>query len=99
MDTIKMLRKDYNITVILITHYMEEAVQADRVIVIDGGKVLLDGTPKEVFSKQTLLKKIGLDVPQVTEVASQLNSLGLNIDANVLTEDELINEIVRLKPL
>jgi energy-coupling factor transport system ATP-binding protein len=99
MDTIKMLRKDYNITVILITHYMEEAVQADRVIVIDGGKVLLDGTPKEVFSKQTLLKKIGLDVPQVTEVASQLNSLGLNIDSNVLTEDELINEIVRLKPL
>jgi energy-coupling factor transport system ATP-binding protein len=99
MDTIKMLRRDYGITVVLITHYMEEAVQTDRVIVIDGGKVRLDGTPKDVFSQQELLKKIGLDVPQVTEVATQLNSLGLNIDANVLTEDELINEIVRLKPL
>ena len=96
METIKKLKKDFGITIILITHYMEEAVQSDRVIVMDSGKVLLDGTPKEVFSHQQLLKKIGLDVPQVTEVASQLHSSGFNINSNVLTEDELINELIKL---
>ena len=96
METIKKLKKDFGITIILITHYMEEAVQSDRVVVMDSGKVLLDGTPKEVFSHQQLLKKIGLDVPQVTEVASQLHSLGFDINSNVLTEDELINELIKL---
>lgn len=96
METIKKLRKDFGITIILITHYMEEAVQSDRVIVMDSGKVLLDGKPKDVFSHQDLLKKTGLDVPQVTEVAYQLHSLGIDINSNVLTEDELIQEVVRL---
>ena len=75
---------------------MEEAVQSDRVVVIDDGKILLDGTPKDVFSYYDILKKVGLDVPQVTEVAYQLNSLGIDIKSNVLTEDELINELVKL---
>lgn len=96
METIKKLRKDFGITIILITHYMEEAVQSDRVIVMDSGKILLDGKPKDVFSHQDLLKKIGLDVPQVTEVAYQLHSLAIDINSNVLTEDELIQEVVRL---
>jgi energy-coupling factor transport system ATP-binding protein len=96
METIKRLKAEYGITVILITHYMEEAVQSDRVIVMDGGRVLLDGKPRDVFSHQKLLKKIGLDVPQVTEVATQLHNLGINVDANVLTEDELVREIIKL---
>lgn len=96
METIKKLRQDYGITIILITHYMEEAVQSDRVVVMDSGKVLIDGKPKDVFSHQSLLKKIGLDVPQVTDVASQLYKQGIKINPNVLNEDELINEIVKL---
>lgn len=96
LQTIKKLKEDFGITIILITHYMEEAVQSDRVVVIDDGKILLDGTPKDVFSYYNILKKVGLDVPQVTEVAYQLNSLGIDIKSNVLTEDELINELVKL---
>ena len=96
LQTIKKLKEDFGITIILITHYMEEAVQSDRVVVIDDGKILLDGTPKDVFSYYDILKKVGLDVPQVTEVAYQLNSLGIDIKSNVLTEDELINELVKL---
>lgn len=96
LQTIKKLKEDFGITIILITHYMEEAVQSDRVVVIDDGKILLDGTPKDVFSYYDILKNVGLDVPQVTEVAYQLNSLGIDIKSNVLTEDELINELVKL---
>lgn len=96
METIKKLRKDFGITIVLITHYMEEAVQSDRVVVIDSGKILLDGKPKDVFSHQGLLKKVGLDVPQVTEVSSRLHRLGFNINPNVLTEDELVEEVVGL---
>lgn len=96
LQTIKKLKEDFGITIILITHYMEEAVQSDRVVVIDDGKILLDGTPKDVFSYYDILKKVGLDVPQVTEVAYQLNSLGIDIKSNVLTEDELINKLVKL---
>lgn len=96
LQTIKKLKEDFGITIILITHYMEEAVQSDRVVVIDDGKILLDGTPKDVFSYYDILKKVGLDVPQVTEVAYQLNSLGIDIKSNVLTEDELISELVKL---
>lgn len=96
LQTIKKLKEDFGITIILITHYMEEAVQSDRVVVIDDGKILLDGTPKDVFSYYDILKKVGLDVPQVTEVAYQLNSLGIDIKSNVLTEDELVNELVKL---
>lgn len=96
LQTIKKLKEDFGITIILITHYMEEAVQSDRVVVIDDGKILLDGTPKDVFSYYDILKKVGLDVPQVTEIAYQLNSLGIDIKSNVLTEDELVNELVKL---
>ena len=72
----------------LITHYMDEAVRADRVIVIDEGKPILDGTPKQVFSHVDTLKKTGLDVPQVTELVHELNRHGLNLDPQILTEEE-----------
>ncbi|MBE6853598.1 MAG: energy-coupling factor transporter ATPase [Ruminococcus sp.] len=88
MDIIGMLGKKYGITVVLITHYMDEAVKADRVIVIDDGRVLLDDVPKKVFSNVELLKETGLDVPQVTELIYELNKCGLELDPHILTEEE-----------
>ena len=73
MKTIQTLNKEHGTTVIFITHFMDEAVQANRVVVIDGGKVLLDDTPKAVFSQVAQLKAVGLDVPQVTELAYELD--------------------------
>jgi len=88
MNTIRMLGEKYGITVLLITHYMDEAVKADRVIVMDEGQVILDGTPKEVFSHVEVLKNAGLDVPQVTELVHELNRCGLDLDPQILTEEE-----------
>lgn len=96
ISTIKKLNKEYGITVILITHYMDEAAQADRVIVMDKGKVILNDTPKKVFSNVKMLKDVGLDVPQTTELAYELNKCGYNVPKDILTEEECINEIVKL---
>lgn len=90
MQTIKHLNKDLGITILFITHYMDEAVQADRVIVIDDGKIAFDGTPKAVFKNIDELKKIGLDVPQVTELAYLLHKDKIKIGREVLNEDEFI---------
>ena len=83
-------------TIILTTHYMEEAVQADRVVVVDKGKKLLEGTPKEVFKNVDLLKKIGLDVPYMTELAGLLREEGLDIDDDILTVDEMVDKLCQL---
>lgn len=96
MDTIKTLNKEKNMTVVLITHYMDEATRADRVIVVDHGKIVLDNVPKKVFAKVELLKSIGLDVPQVTELAYELEKCGVNIKRDVLTVDECADEIFRI---
>ena len=93
MNTIKKLCGSYGITVLLITHYMDEAVQADRVIVIDEGRVILDGVQKNVFSNVEILKKAGLDVPQVTELVFKLRKQGIDIDPDVLTEEECVNAL------
>lgn len=69
MKTIKMLNRENGVTIVLITHYMEEAAQADRVVVVDGGEIVMDSVPKKVFSQVETLKNLGLDVPQVTELA------------------------------
>lgn len=95
MQTIKMLKEDLGITVVLITHYMDEAVQADRVVVMNDGKIELDGKPREVFSNVELIKNLGLDVPQATELAYRLNKLGYGIDYNVLNEEECAEAIFR----
>lgn len=95
--TIKDVNKEYGITIILITHYMEEAVEADRIVVMDEGKVKLEGTPKEVFSNVSLMKKIGLDVPQVTELAYELRNCGIDIKNDILTINEMVDELCRLK--
>ena len=86
MNVIKKLNKEENITTLHITHYMEEAVQADRVVVVDKGKKLLEGTPKEVFKNVDLLKKIGLDVREE----------GLDLDDDILTVDEMVDKLCQL---
>ena len=97
MNTIKKLNKEHNITVLHITHFMEEAVDADRVIVMEKGKKVLEGTPKEVFSHIEELKKIGLDVPYMTELAQGLASEGIKIKQDILTVDEMVGELCRLR--
>ena len=97
MNTIKRLNKEYNITVLHITHFMEEAVEADRVIVMEKGKLALAGTPREVFSNVTRLKEIGLDVPYMTELAHLLKEDGLDIRDNILTVDEMVGELCQLR--
>ncbi len=93
IETIKMLNRQYGITVVLITHYMDEAAKTDRVIVMDSGTVILDDIPSQVFSNVELLKKIGLNVPQVTELVYELNKCGLNLDSHIITEEECVNAL------
>lgn len=90
LSTLLKLNKQNGMTVVLITHYMDEAVLADRVVVMDKGKILTLGTPREVFSQVELLKKHRLDVPQATELAYKLKGCGLNIDKMPLNEEECV---------
>lgn len=97
LKIIKKLNKEVGMTVVLITHYMNEAIDADRVIVIDDGKIVQQGTPREVFSQVDLMKSIGLDVPQVTALSAELNRAGLDIKSDILTIDEMVESLCRLK--
>ena len=97
LETIKDINRNLGITIVLITHYMDEAAQADRVIVMDKGEVKLEGTPREVFSNVAQIKKIGLDVPQVTELAYELKQEGINISTEILNIDEMVNELCQLR--
>ncbi len=97
MKTLWKLNKEDKMTVIHITHYMEEAVNADRIIVMDHGKVVLEGTPRKVFTEVELLKQYGLDVPQMTELAYRLRKDGLDIPADILTTEEMVNALCQLK--
>ncbi|MBQ0001360.1 MAG: energy-coupling factor transporter ATPase [Clostridiales bacterium] len=89
------LNKTENVTVILITHYMEEVIDADRVYVMDSGKVVMQGTPKEIFSRVEELKHYRLDVPQVTLLAHELKKNGLDIPDGILTTEELVSVLCR----
>ncbi len=91
METIKKLNKEEGKTVILITHYMEETVEADRIVVMNQGEIALQGTPREVFVQVEKIKELGLDVPQVTELAYELNKEGINIKSDVLNVEELVD--------
>ena len=97
LENIKEINKKYGITIVLITHYMDEAAQADRVIVMDNGKIMLEGRPREVFSNVKQMKDIGLDVPQVTELCYELKNNGVNINTNILNVDEMVNALCQLK--
>ena len=96
MSTIKQLNEEMGVTVVLITHYMDEAAQCGRIVVMDDGKVILNGTPREVFKNVELLKKRGLDIPQVTELCYELRKAGCKLPECVLTEDECAAAIENL---
>ncbi|MBQ8793161.1 MAG: energy-coupling factor transporter ATPase, partial [Clostridia bacterium] len=91
--TIKKLNRENGITIVLITHFMEEAVDADRVLVMDDGKIAADSTPKDVFSNIKLLKDVGLDVPQTTELLYRLKQGGLSISTDVISIEESAQKI------
>ena len=93
IETIKKLNKQNGITIVLITHFMEEAVDADRVVVLDDGKIVADSTPKEIFSNIRLLKDVGLDVPQTTELLYRLKLGGMNISTDVISIEESAKKI------
>lgn len=90
ITTIKKLNKEENKTIIHITHYMDEAIEADRIIIMSEGEISLEGTPKEVFSQVDKVLSLGLDVPQVTELAFVLQKEGISISSNILTVEELV---------
>ena len=96
LRTIRELNRQYGITVVLITHYMDEAAKSDRVVVMDDGKIILDGTPKYVFSHVQLLKEVGLDVPQATELAYELRKAGYRLPDDILTEGECVQALSQL---
>ena len=93
LQAVKELNQKENITVILITHYMEEVIFADKVYVMDSGEVVMQGTPREIFSQVDKLKEYRLDVPQVTLLAHELRKSGVDIPAGILTTEELVNAL------
>lgn len=94
--TIHELNRTEGITVLLITHYMEEAIEADRIIVMDDGRIVMDGQPREIFSRVKELKSHGLDVPQVTELAEELREAGMPLTDGILSREELVEQLVPL---
>ena len=94
--TIHELNRAEGITVLLITHYMEEAIEADRIIVMDDGRLVMDGQPREIFSRVKELKSHGLDVPQVTELAWELKEAGMPLTDGILSREELVEQLVPL---
>lgn len=96
IETITRLNREFGVTIILITHYMDEAAACRRVVVMDDGKVLLDDTPKAVFSHVALLKKVGLDVPQATEIVYELRRSGIDLPTDIITDEECVEALSKL---
>ncbi len=97
LKTLRTLREQKQVTVILITHYMNEVVDADRIFVMDHGQIAMSGTPREIFSQVDELKKYGMDVPQVTDLADELKKRGLKIPAGILKREELVDALCQLR--
>ncbi|MEA2021980.1 MAG: energy-coupling factor transporter ATPase, partial [Candidatus Caldatribacteriota bacterium] len=93
MDILKKLNKREKITIIFITHLMEEAAESKKIIVLDKGKIALEGKPEKVFKKADILKNIRLDIPQITELAIKLNREGLDIPINILKVDKMVDKL------
>lgn len=91
MNTLRKLNHEEKKTIIHITHYMDEAVEADRILVMEKGKIVMEGTPRDIFCQVNKIKELGLDVPQVTELAYELKKEGIDIPCNILTVEELVN--------
>lgn len=96
IDAVQKLRKEKNVTVILITHYMEEVIDADQVFVMDSGHIVMHGTPREIFSRVDELKKYRMDVPQITMLAEELRKRGLDLPRGILRREELVEALCRL---
>lgn len=97
MNTVERLNKEENITLIHITHFMEEAIRADYIYIMEEGEIVMQGTPKEVFSKVNKLQELGLDVPPMTKLAYDLRQKGIDIDDKILTVEEMTDALCRLK--
>ena len=95
LKAVSELNKKENVTVVLITHYMEEVIHANKVYVMDGGNVVMQGTPREIFSQVETLKKYRLDVPQVTLLAHEIHKAGVDIPEGILTKEELVGALCR----
>lgn len=96
LNVLHELNRKENVTIILITHYMEEVIDADYVYVMDGGKLVMDGTPRQIFTQVEMLNSMRLDVPQVTELAYELKKAGLPIKDGIIRNEELVEELKRL---
>ncbi|NMA79420.1 MAG: energy-coupling factor transporter ATPase [Clostridiales bacterium] len=96
INTVRELNEKYGITIVLITHYMDEAARADRVVVMDKGRIILDDVPKKVFSQVELLKSVGLDVPQVSELIFELSKEGIELPTDIITEQECVDALLEL---
>lgn len=97
MEAVMRINRSQRTAVVHITHYMEEAALADRVIVMDGGRIIMDDTPRGVFARADELEAVGLDVPQATRAANELKKAGINIRTDVLNADELFEELTALR--
>lgn len=96
MKTIRRLNRQHGTTIVLITHYMDEAAKSDRIVVMDKGKVIYDDVPSEVFSHVDEMKQIGLDVPQTTELVHLLRQSGIEIDSHIISEEDCVNALAEL---
>ena len=93
LKTARKLNRENGITVVWITHFMEEAAQADRVVVLSDGQLVMDGTPRQVFSQVEQIKALGLDVPPMTELALRLREQGMPLSGDILTVDDMVKEL------
>ena len=93
LSLVKALNKEKNITILMVTHHMEEVILADRIIVMDRGKIVMDGKPKEIFSRVDEMKTLGLEVPYATELAWELKKEGVNLSDTITTKEELVEEL------
>lgn len=97
IHTMQKLNREEGITIIHITHFMEEAVEAGRIVVMEDGEIVMEGKPREIFSRVSELKKLGLDVPQMTELSEELKEAGIEITSNILTVEEMVSALCQLK--
>lgn len=95
LESLHRINREEKLTVVLITHYMEEAIGADRIVVMDGGKVVLQGTPREVFAQVDKIRALSLDVPMVTQIAADLYARGYDVPQDCLSEEEVVDAICR----
>ena len=96
MNVLKQIRKNSNVSIVLVTHYMEEVVNADRVVVMDNSKVRMSGSPREIFSRADEIKEYGLELPRILQISNKLREKGVKISKTILTNEELVEELCLL---